>query len=577
MHDQHTISAQAFASIALAHGRVVGIMDHYECFSNASTSVTPALEDAAAGDIHRETEYKGNDCSCGVWGDNTRGDGDTTRGDGEETGKPPPRGHDGHFGVLTANWGGHFGDEYLENHMNEDLKKSVCQVIGIQEAQPTCLQLMNEPIRDGNGKGKGGWHVDDPAFLGVHGDEPKDNSLFIGARVSIFSGIREMLFERKFDGTFNVRRREKKAVSRIMVAILKMKYFRIHGGGGEDTDELTIANVHLHSITAKKQAKGPGGPANVLKEFYDRLAQYVIRFEARLILGDFNMQLFSVIPEMRGRGFEISLAAWYPFRLHNETMTRVDSCGIFVLGPYRGVKITFDQEVFGMSASERSADNSMVMEVLRDESGKELSKKRFDIETIAEKGQGYDLSSYMPKGETLKAKFVDMTFEVVVPSDTQQSAVVEVRDEMKKIAKQTNLPCVDFTTGESTWDWSPMPICRQKLVRSELFDPYKEFSKKGAHMPLMVFIGDRGKTRRDPKSVARRNANADNRGWTAEKRTPWKYNGSKDNTAETRGGGAKAKGSKGNPYAGWTQIAEPSDPNAWWSASASSSNWNSWY
>ena len=49
----------------------------------------------------------------------------------------------------------------------------------------------------------------------------------------------------------------------------------------------------------------------------------------------------------------------------------------------------------------------MVMEVLRDESGKELSKKRFDIKTITEKGQGYDLSSYMPKGETQKKKCVD--------------------------------------------------------------------------------------------------------------------------------------------------------------------------
>ena len=123
MHDQHTISAQAFASMALAHGRVGDLIDHADvvscCPSNASTSVTPALVDVTAGDIHRETEYRGNDCSCGAWGDNTRGD-------GEETGKPPPRGHDGHFGVLTANWGGHFGDEYLEIHMNEDLKKSVC-------------------------------------------------------------------------------------------------------------------------------------------------------------------------------------------------------------------------------------------------------------------------------------------------------------------------------------------------------------------------------------------------------------------------------------------------------------------
>ena len=167
-----------------------------------------------------------------------------------------------------------------------------------------------------------------------------------------------------------------------------------------------------------------------------------------------------------------------------------------------------------------------------------------------------------------------MTFEVQVTSDSQQSAVVEVRGDMCKVAKQTGQPCVDFTTGESTWDWSSMPISKQKLVRSELFDPYKEFSKRGAHMPLMVFIGDKGKTRRKPESKANRNWKADNRGWTADRRTPWLFGESKGNRVETRGGGAKANGGKANPYPLWTQIAGPRDPNAWgWSAS--SSNWNS--
>ncbi len=78
----------------------------------------------------------------------------------------------------------------------------------------------------------------------------------------------------------------------------------------------------------------------------------------------------------------------------------------------------------------------------------------------------------------MKAKFVDMTFEVQVTSDTQQSAVVEVRDDMCKVAKQTGQHCVDFTTGESTWDWSSMPISKQNVVRSDLFDPYKQFSNK---------------------------------------------------------------------------------------------------
>ena len=40
-----------------------------------------------------------------------------------------------------------------------------------------------------------------------------------------------------------------------MVADLKMKYFRLRGGGGELSDIVTIANVHMHSRTAKKECQ----------------------------------------------------------------------------------------------------------------------------------------------------------------------------------------------------------------------------------------------------------------------------------------------------------------------------------
>ena len=221
-----------------------------------------------------------------------------------------------------------------------------------------------------------------------------------------------------------------------------------------------------------------------------------------------------------------------------------------------------------MSATERSADNSMVMEILRDDTGKELSQKRFDVAEITEKGQGFELSCYMPDSDAMKAKFVDMTFEVQAPSEYQHSAVVEVRADMKQKAEVAGFPCVDFTTGETSWDWSHMPICKQKLVKIEKFDPFKKFSKKGARMPLMVFIGDKGKNRRTHEGRARRDVKADERGWHAEKRTPWLFDGTKGKGAPTRGGGGKQR------YPGWTLIAGPSDPNTW--RSASSSNWNSW-
>ena len=148
---------------------------------------------------------------------------------------------------------------------------------------------------------------------------------------------------------------------------------------------------------------------------------------------------------------------------------------------------------------------------------RKLARNVLMLRKSPKKGQGFELSCYMPDSDAMKAKFVDMTFEVQAPSEYQHSAVVEVRADMKQKAEAAGFPCVDFTTGEASWDWSHMPICKQKLVKIEKFDPFKKFSKKGAHMPLMVFIGDKGKNRRKPESRVRRDEKADERGWPAEK------------------------------------------------------------
>ena len=170
MHDQHMFSAQAFASMHwerqrlswpadgedehVTHGGGAGACVLSRCPSYASTSVTPALVDEATGEIYHERKWEGTQCSDGVWKDTTRGDGDTGE---QDQSWPVIHGHTGHFGVVTANWGGRWGEEHLEVHMNEDLKTTPCQVVAMQEAEPKCMEFLNEPIRGGSGLGKGGW------------------------------------------------------------------------------------------------------------------------------------------------------------------------------------------------------------------------------------------------------------------------------------------------------------------------------------------------------------------------------------------------------------------------------------
>ena len=99
-------------------------------------------------------------------------------------------------------------------------------------------------------------------------------------------------------------------MTRVMIASLKMRYFRTRGGGDEakSVDELTIINVHLNHMTAKKDVSNG---ALAYKRFWDVLARYLAEFRPSIMSGDFNMALFSVVPELTARGFQINLAAWY--------------------------------------------------------------------------------------------------------------------------------------------------------------------------------------------------------------------------------------------------------------------------
>ena len=76
------------------------------------------------------------------------------------------------------------------------------------------------------------------------------------------------------------------------------------------TDIIPVANVHMHSRTAKKETNNAHGATQV---FWGLLASYLLGYRVRVLAGDFNMSFFSVIAELRARGFQINLAAWYPF------------------------------------------------------------------------------------------------------------------------------------------------------------------------------------------------------------------------------------------------------------------------
>ena len=143
----------------------------------------------------------------------------------------------------------------------------------------------------------------------------------------------------------------------------------------------------------------------------------------------------------------------------------------------------------------------MVMEIIRDTEDKEVDRRPWQphdywIEDPSQV-QGYPLESYLPKNKA-KHNFIRWTFDCV---ENRESAVAEQRRATKKNASL--YPDDKSSFAAASWDWPEMPISIQKLINPRQFNAETYFSR-GAHMPVMLFIGEKNKTRRSPEAEARR-------------------------------------------------------------------------
>ena len=123
-----------------------------------------------------------------------------------------------------------------------------------------------------------------------------------------------------------------------------------------------------------------------------------------------------------------------------------------------------------------------------------------------------------------------------------------------------------FSVGASSWEWPAMHISSQKVAWKDKCDPRKSYFKKGAPMPLMVYIGERGRTRRSPEARARRSDNAAARGWDRDRIEAMK----RGEASSNRGSGATSwSGYQGNS----SSSATPWLKNVDWSQNC----WNQYW
>jgi hypothetical protein len=113
---------------------------------------------------------------------------------------------------------------------------------------------------------------------------------------------------------------EQLCYSRCMVAEISLD--QSVGGFGK---EIRVMAVHMHNELAN------GGKwKNAYTQFWACCYVLCKTHNVDVLMGDFNMSLFRVIPEFRSRGVTIDLAAWYPWKSPTGIPCS-DSCGIFCL------------------------------------------------------------------------------------------------------------------------------------------------------------------------------------------------------------------------------------------------------
>ena len=190
-----------------------------------------------------------------------------------------------------------------------------------------------------------------------------------------------------------------------------------------------------------------------------------------MLLGDFNMSLWRVVPELRSRGVHASLVAWYPWaaEVDGELRPYTDSMGIFTVRedctarPALGPEVLFNKEALA-----------------------ELDVHHPD------NGPGKPLELYLPKECTLLEK-LNETFQhsnPYVPKD--HPTAVAVGGEGKR----------GQGGGEGKGVEGKRFYMKQKPFSTAVATQYKGQVKNGSHFPLAAFTENQ--SRRSPEAIYRR-------------------------------------------------------------------------
>ena len=289
----------------------------------------------------------------------------------------------GNWGLLSKKDPQKTAEGNWARQIQHRIKQSPAQVLGLSECEAHTQQFLGTPVA---------LDAPDPAqldvpqekkrqgfeYLSLRGQE--EGTVLVGVRANTAQRIELLEWHRIQHGKYQ----GKIAYSRTMLVRIWLddsvgKLGRTH----------TCRVLHLHRHLAKGIWPGK------LQEFWAWLA--VAADSMDVLMGDFNMSLFLVIPELRKRGVTIDLAAWFPYKRPDCTPV-VDSCGIFFInrpGLYqlnKGLYYLHADSPLGIYW-DKDANDAAVAANKPHGTG--------DFVVMDEDGPGFPFKHYLPSGDDL--------------------------------------------------------------------------------------------------------------------------------------------------------------------------------
>ena len=377
----------------------------------------------------------------------------------------------GNIGFFFGNWGKRTQQLGGAHQANIDAqikkKKNPCQIIGLCECQEETEQLLiGNPAVAVEGK--------DPRVAGAHqvqyfeeraghdyltmrGNEESSNLL--GVRSAVADSMELLFWLRKYEGDYKTKGKNKtkyRAYSRTLIGQINLK-----NNVGFMGKEIRVAVCHLHIMVANKDA----GFRRQNDQYWPFLAAQINKFNVQVLMGDFNVSLFKVVPELRSRGIPAQMASWFPWMGKTDEWPMADTCGISMCVP-AAVTPTYTTNVFH--------DHMWKLDYLEENAG-----------------PGQNMKSFLPKAQDITEKLQD-TFGAAVADEV--SAVADRGEKGKGKGKNK---------GHTQPSYRVCLTVKQKTLNIDTW-LCKNQNLKGSHFPLAAFTNNTGR-RSEERYIARSN------------------------------------------------------------------------